>query len=246
MSSDLNQNRNQDKAYVLHYRAYQNTSLIVELFTREHGRLSAVAKGARRANSPFQGTIQQFVPLFVSWGGRSEMKTLYTAENVSGSVKLAGDLIYTGFYLNELIMYLLHKHEAHASLFDRYHQCLGELLESSDIELSLRYFELDLLEQLGYGVSLDQDLRTGQPVNPELCYTYNIETGITSQTGDEAGVMQIKGTTLLALSQRNISTQEQRIEAKRLLRSVLDYHLEGRPLNARKLFLKKKNFSLSH
>jgi DNA repair protein RecO (recombination protein O) len=217
----------------------------VELFTREHGRLTVVAKGARRSNSPFLGVIQQFMPLFVSWGGRSEMKTLYKAENVSGSVRLAGELIYTGFYLNELVMYLLHKHESHALLFDRYHQCLSELPDAKDNELVLRYFELDLLEQLGYGVSLDRDLRTGQQVNSEQFYSYDSETGITSLTGDEAGVLQVKGETLLALSQRNISTQEQRIEAKQLLRSILDQHLEGRPLNARKLFMKKKKFSLS-
>jgi len=246
MSSDLTHTHNQDHAYVLHSRAYQNTSLIVEIFAREHGRMSLVAKGAKRASSPYQGILQPFVPLFISWGGRSEMKTLYKAENLSRPLKLSGDRVYTGFYLNELIMYLLHKHEAHISLFDRYHLCLDELQQSQDIELVLRYFELDLLEELGYGISLEQDLHTGSAVTPGQLYEYNMEMGVLPLVGDNPASLQISGDTLIALSHRDLTTPKQKHEAKLLLRTILDYHLEGRPLKTRELFLKKKNFSLSH
>jgi DNA repair protein RecO (recombination protein O) len=246
MSSSPSANQNQDKAYVLHSRAYQNTSLIVEMFTRENGRVTLVAKGAKRTGSPFQGLLQSFLPLFISWGGRSEMKTLYKAENVSGAVKLQGDLLYSGFYLNELIMYLLHKHEAHASLFDQYHQCLNNLQHVDDSELTLRYFELELLEALGYGISLEQDLHSGEPVQPDKQYQYDMELGVIPSSGNKSSALEVSGKTLLALAQRTVSTENEKREAKRLLRTVLEYHLDGRPLKTRELFLHKSKFSLSH
>ena len=246
MSSESESRDKQGKAYVLHTRAYKNTSLIVEALTREHGRMTLVAKGAKRTGSPYQGLLQPFIPLFLSWGGRSEMKTLYKAENISGPIKLEGELIYTGFYLNELIMYLLHKHEAHASLFEHYQECLTDLQQGQDTELALRYFELALLEELGYGLSLEHELQSGQSVQSDLLYEYNMEMGITPLKGDGSSSLAVSGDTLLALATRNIATDKQKTEAKRLLRNILEYHLEGRPLKTRELFAQKKKFSLSH
>ncbi len=246
MNSDPVSLNKQDKAYVLHSRPYKNTSMIIEVLTREHGRMTLVAKGAKRAGSPFQGCLELFTPIFIAWGGRSEMKTLYKAEVISGSGNLAGDLIFTGFYLNELIMYLLHKHEAHAALFDAYQDCLNNLQAGEDTELVLRYFELRLLNELGYGVSLDHELQTGEPVQADKQYTYNLEAGISSDTSSDSAVLNISGDTLLALSAGEISTERQKSEAKRLLRSILEYHLEGRPIKTRELFTQKKKFPLSH
>ena len=235
----------QDKAYVLHTRAYKNTSLIVDVMTREHGRMTLVAKGAKRLKSPFQGLLQPFIPLFVAWGGRNEMNTLYKAEAIPGPNKFAGELIYTGFYINELIIYLLHKHEAHISLFDRYQNCLDNLQQGQDTELTLRYFELALLSELGYGVSLEYDLQTGAPVLPGNMYEYNMEMGVTTVSGDGATSLCVSGDTLLALAASNVHTDKQKSEAKKLLRSILEYHLEGRPLKTRELFMNKKKISLS-
>ena len=253
MSSDLAGNRvanymnsqQQDKAYVLHTRAYKNTSLIIEVITREHGRMALVAKGAKRINSPFQGLLQPFSPLFVVWGGRSEMKTLYKAETMSGPGKLAGELIYSGFYINELIIYLLHKHEAHPALFDRYQNCLDKLQRGQETELTLRYFELQLLEELGYGVSLEHELQTEQPVLPDRLYAYTMEMGFSSVSGDDTTLLYVSGDTLLALAASNICTEKQKSEAKKLLRSILDYHLEGRPIKTREFFAQNKKIPLS-
>lgn len=246
MSYESNNSGSQDKAYVLHSRAYQNSSLIVEVITHQHGRMTLVAKGAKRSGSPYQGMLQPFIPLFMSWGGRSEMKTLFKAESISNPVKLEGDLIYTGFYINELIMYLLHKHEEHIALFERYHECLLNLECGSDTELVLRYFELDLLEELGYGLSLEQELQTDEAVSPEKLYNYNMELGIVPFTGDAPTSITVPGDSLLALASRNIKTDKQKSDAKRLLRSILEFHLEGRPLKTRELFVQKKKFTLSH
>lgn len=245
MSFESAANRQQDKAYVLHTRAYKNTSLIIEVMSREHGRMTLVAKGAKRIKSPFQGLLQPFIPLFIAWGGRNEMKTLYTAEAIPGPCKFSGDLIYTGFYINELIIYLLHQHEAHAALFDHYQDCLNKLQQGNDTELVLRYFELALLGELGYGVSLDHDLQTGEPVLPGNMYEYNMEMGVTELSGDTTTSFCVSGETLLALATLNISTDQQKLEAKKLLRSILEYHLEGRPLKTRELFMNKKKISLS-
>jgi len=235
----------QDKAYVLHTRAYKNTSLIVDVMTREHGRMTLVAKSAKRLKSPFQGLLQPFVPLFITWGGRNEMKTLYSAEAIPGPSKFSGDLIYTGFYINELITYLLHQHEAHTALFDHYQDCLENLQHGQDTELTLRYFELALLGELGYEVSLDYDLQTEEPVLPNTMYEYNMEMGVTAVSGDGTTALCVSGKTLLALASLNVSTDKQKQEAKKLLRSILDYHLEGRPLKTRELFMNKKKIFLS-
>lgn len=246
MNSEPKSSGSQDKAYVLHARPYKNTSLILEAFTREHGRMSLIAKGARRSNSPYLGILQPFIPLFISWGGRSEMKSLHKAESLAPNASLEGDLIYAGFYLNELIMYLLHRHEAHAEMFDHYAACLHALQEDTDVELVLRYFELDLLDELGYGLSLDHESSTGKPVSPEQFYEYHFEIGVVPLTGDDSVGLKISGETLLALARRDISTDQHKSESKRLLRKILDNHLEGRILKTRELYLNKKKFSLSH
>ena len=245
MSFDSASAQRQDRAYVLHARAYKNTSLIVDMFSRDHGRMTLVAKGARRAGSPFYGLLEPFTSLFIAWGGRSEMKTLYKAESVAGNDKLSGELIYTGFYLNELIMYLLHKHEAHAALFDAYQVCLEKLRAGQDTELVLRYFELDMLNELGYGVSLDHVLQTGEPVQADQYYEYKLESGLSLAGTADADTLTLSGETLLALAAGKLATEQQKLEAKHLLRSILDYHLDGRPIRARELFAQKKKFPLS-
>lgn len=245
MNSESSMSGRQDRAYVLHARPYKNTSLILEIFTREHGRMSLIARGARRSNSPYLGILQPFIPLYISWGGRSEMKTLHKAENLAPGTQLKGELIYAGFYINELIMYMLHRHEGHVTMFDRYATCLHALQVNTDLEVVLRYFELDLLDELGYGLDLEHETHSGKPVSTEQCYEYNLGMGVMPAAGEDSFGLKISGNTLHALARRNINTEQQKSESKRLLRKILDYHLEGRSLKTRELFLYKKKFSLS-
>lgn len=245
MNSEAAGLNEQDQAYVLHSRPYQNTSLIVEVLTRNHGRMSLVAKGARRNKSPYQGVLQPFNLIFINWGGRSEMKTLHKAETTGKSNRLEGESLYMGFYINELIMYLLHKHEEHSGLFDRYHNYLNDMTSTMDPEIQLRYFELDLLEELGYGLSLEQELHSGEPVIADNFYHYDMEMGVLAGNSDEQSGITISGDTLLALANRTLMTDQQKLEAKKLLRQIIDYQLEGRPIKSRELFQFKNKISLS-
>lgn len=242
-NSPTAQSRFQDVAYVLHGRAYQNTSMIVDVFTREYGRLSLLAKGAKRPASALYGVLQPFQPLFVSWGGRSELKTLYSAEtgNRAGS-NLNGDQIYLGMYLNELLFRLLHKEEAHAQIFDDYQHCLELLTDKADEEVVLRFFELHLLEELGYAVNLETEYATGMAIAAEKSYAYVPEHGFIYRETLHNDEIVIHGQTILALSQQKSLDGQQKKEAKLLLRSIIEYHLDGQPLKTRELFYQKTRF----
>lgn len=233
--------RFQDQAYVLHSKAYRNTSLIIDVLTREHGRLSLVAKGAKRGNTPLASKLQPYQLLFLEWGGQNELQTLYKAESDTRAGRsLTGDALYHGFYLNELLMRLLHRHDPHPELFDDYAHCLQALVFSEHKDVPLRYFELQLLESLGYAVNLLQEIETERSVSPQHDYYYLIEQGPTQVGNATMDALQVSGETLLALAEQNLVQDKQRTEAKLLMRSVLDYYLGDRPLKARELMQSRK------
>ena len=231
----------QDQAYVLHSRAYRNTSLLIDVLTRQHGRLSMVAKGAKRGNSPLAGKLQPYQSLFIEWGGQNELVTLYKAETDSRSHQtLAGDALYHGFYLNELLMRLLHRHDPHPELFDHYAHCLDALVHSEHKDVPLRYFELHLLESLGYAMNLLQDVHSDELVSREQDYHYLIEQGPVLSNGQATESLRVSGATLFALAEHSLSQDRQRNEAKLLMRAVLDHYLGERPLKARELMQSRK------
>ncbi len=232
-------NLHEDMAYILHTRPYKNTSLLVDAFCKHNGRLSFVVKGAKRPNSPMQGLIEPFNSLFLVWGGRGELKNLYKAEPVPPSINLKGEHLYAGFYVNELIMYLLHKDEAHSELFLCYQNCLTTLSTTDDTASTLRYFELELLTELGYGVNFNHDARTGEDIDTNRMYQYDFDLGISEYRGDDPSVLKMSGSTLIALEQKALSSEQQKTEAKKLLRRILEFYLEGRPIKAREFFMHK-------
>jgi DNA repair protein RecO (recombination protein O) len=231
----------QDLGYVLHSRAYRNSSLIIDVLTREYGRLGLVAKGAKRGNSPMAGRLQAYTRLHMEWGGQHELATLYKAEiDPPGQALLRGEALFHGFYLNELLLRLLHRHDAHPQLFDDYATCLQALVDTSQRDVALRYFELQLLESLGYAMNLDQDVRSGEPVNAGYDYHYLIEQGPVRSSGRSDAELCISGGTLLALAQRTLAQDTHRHQAKLLMRAVLDHYLGPRPLKTRELMLDRK------
>jgi DNA repair protein RecO (recombination protein O) len=237
--------RQLDQAYVLHSRSFRNTSLIVEIFTREHGKFSVVARGARQNKSPFYSLLQPFTQLLVQWGGGGEMPTLYSAELNSRPSNLLNQQIYSGFYLNELLMNLLHRHDPHPALFDIYQLTLEKIRQDERVDVELRYFELDLLEQLGYGINLQHDTVTGKQVIDEERYTYLIEQGpVRNNDPDEHGML-VSGKTLRHMSRRSLTDQVERKEAKLLLRSILDHYLGYKPLKTRELLQSRKRVMTS-
>lgn len=230
-----------DQAYLLHSRPYRNTSLIVDVLTREHGRLGLVARGARRGKASLASRLLPYTCLHLEWGGQGELMTLYRAEtDTARQPMLAGDTLFHGFYLNELLIRLLHRHDPHPQLFEDYAQCLQQLALAPNKDVPLRYFELQLLESLGYAMNLMVDIDTGERVQAKRDYGYAIEQGprhVDTRTPD---ALHVSGETLIALAGQALATDRQRQEAKYLMRAVLDFYLGDRPLKARELMQHRK------
>ena len=167
--------------------------------------------------------------------------TLYKAETDTRAYRpLTGDALYHGFYLNELLMRLLHRHDPHPELFDHYAQCLYDLIDCEHKDVPLRYFELQLLETLGYAMNLMQDVRSDEPVSREHDYYYLIEQGPVLSNGQASDSLRVNGETLFALAEHSLERDRQRTEAKLLMRAVLDHYLGERPLKARELMQSRK------
>ncbi len=228
-------------AYVLHSRPYRDTSLLVEIFTHDFGRIGLVARGVRTTKSRYASLLQPFTPLLLSWSGQGELPTLNGAEAAGVAPRLKGDLILSGFYLNELLMRLLQRGDAHPELFETYITSLASLAEQAEQEPILRQFEHRLLQEIGYGLILDHDVKTGERVNPDARYHFLPERGPITSTGQDEGGMIVQGRTLLAIARDDYSQPEVRQEAKRLMRAALAVHLGDRPLKSRELFQQQRS-----
>ena len=226
----------QEPAFVLHHHEYGETSLLLEMFTRQHGRVGLIAKGARRARSPLRASLIPFQPLAVSFSGRGDLPALSVAEPLVPAPTLSGSTLFCGLYLNELLLRLLHRHDPHEHLFESYMETLSQLAAGVDTEAVLRVFEKRLLEDIGYGLVLDHDVASGAPLRSEGLYRYQPERGpVSAEMADGQGVA-IHGTSLLALAREQLGDENVRRESKRLLRALLARHLGGRPLTSRNLF----------
>jgi DNA repair protein RecO (recombination protein O) len=222
-------------ACVIHRRDYQNTSLLLELFTPDEGRLPALAKGAKSGRASRAALLQPFTPLLVSLRGRGEIKQLLKVEPEGRHFRLQGERLYCGFYLNELLMRLLERRDPYPRLFHYYVYTLERLAGETSADQALRYFEVEMLQELGYGLLLDHTADTGEPIAPERRYHYEIEQGPLSlhKGRDE---QSIDGRTLLSLHNRESLDQQAANEAKRLLRRILAFYLGDKPLKSRELF----------
>lgn len=233
-------------AYVLHTRPFLNTSLLVDFFCLDYGRIRAVAKGARREKSKYRSFLQLFHPLLVSLSGRGEVKTVTGIESGLSAIQLQGDRLFSGLYLNELLSRLLLNHVEHTALYKAYQESLVALQGSSNIELVLRRFELNLLAELGYGINLESDCRSNRPIAEADYYHYTpdigfeIVNGVTEPAAD--GIAQrvnpklFAGSHLIALKNFQLENREVAQAAKRLLRITLNAHLGEKPLQSRSLF----------
>ena len=230
-----------EPAYVLHGRPYRESSLLLEAFTREHGRVGLVARGARASKSRWKGVLQPFRPLLLSWNQRGELGTLVAVDQVASPPAARGEAIFCGLYINELLMRGLHRSDPHPELFETYRQLLAELPLSQQPEPILRAFEKQLLDALGFGLQLECEHDTGVPVTAAAWYDYIPERGLVRRTRAEpagTGVDDyrlISGAALLGL-QSNVIMEEHQPELKRLMRRVLKHHLGDKPLASHALF----------
>jgi len=234
-ASPLHRQENQP-VFVLHTYPFKETSLVVELLTRDFGRVAAVAKGARRPRSAMRGMLQSFQPLIGAWSGKAELKNLHSLEWGEGLLLLRGDALMCGFYLNELMLRLLPREDEHAALFDYYAETLRVLARGEHLPVTLRRFELKMLQEMGYALPLDRD-EHGEAVSADRSYVYVAEHGpVTQQSRGQNGV-QLSGKTLLDMAQDVYSDAQTRQQSKQLMRFLLAHYLGDKPLHTRQLLI---------
>lgn len=230
------QNRYQDElAFVLHSHPFRETSLLLDVYSREHGRLAIVARGARRPRSALRGVLMNFQPLRLSWFGKGEVRTLHAAEWQGGQPYLQGTALMCGFYLNELLINLLARDDAHEQLFDYYRATLYRLAHESDHAATLRCFEKHLLQELGYALELAHEAGNGLPVVSDDSYRYAVERGAIPDDGDAGSGLQVRGKTLLAMAADDYTDPVVAQQSKLLMRMLLGHYLGGKVLHTREL-----------
>jgi len=222
--------------FVLHSYPYKETSLIVDMFTRDHGRIGVVAKGAKRPLSKLRGVLQTFQPLSISFSGKSELRTLIDADWVGGMLPIEKTALLCGFYLNELLVKLLARDDPHPKLFDHYVATLNELAHNEPAQIVLRKFELALLKETGVAANLVRDTGTRAPVEPDGMYVVDPERGARrAQAGDTWPV--VSGKTLIDMENEHYGDPQTQAQSKQLMRFLLAYHLGGAPLNTRQILI---------
>ena len=222
--------------FVLHSYPYKETSLIVDMFTRDHGRIGVVAKGAKRPLSKLRGVLQTFQPLSVSMSGKSELRTLIDAEWVGGMLPLEKTALLCGFYLNELLVKLLARDDPHPALFNHYVATLNELAHGEPAQIALRKFERALLKETGVAADLTRCSTTRDPVEPEGAYVVDPERGARTAGGNESWPV-VSGRTLIDMEGERYDDPQTQAQSKQLMRFLLAYHLGGAPLNTRQILI---------
>jgi len=226
-------------AYILHHRAFRDTSQILDVITPEYGRLSLMSRGSRGAKSRLKSTLQAFTPLIIGWSGKGEMPTLTSAETQGvKALSLTGRSLPSAFYINELIIKLLYKHDANERVYYLYESILRLLADNNAIEPVLRSFEKQLLEELGFGLNLPVNAQTGEAILADEQYAYYLEHGPVnlSSVHDESYILKLPGKSLLDLDANTLNSEQSLKDAKRLMRVILNYYLEGKPIKSRELF----------
>lgn len=229
-------------AFLLHARPFRETSLITELFTREYGRIGLLARGVRNPKSRKRALVMPFQPLLVGWTGKGELPLLTGIEATGEARELMPEQRYAAFYMNELLLKLLHRHDAHEELFDFYGGVLNEIYQGVAIENALRRFEKQLLSQTGYGLILEHEAGSSHPVVADRIYRYIPELGPRPLMNNESGRIDreqginIKGKSLLDFSREIFDDRESLNECRKLVRYLLDRQLSGKPLHSRQVF----------
>lgn len=223
-------------AWVVHRRPYRDTSLLLELLTHDHGRIGAVARGARAQRSRWRGVLEPFQPILVSWQGRGELLTLTGAEAGGRPLRFPGTRLAAAFYLSELVLRLLRRDDPAPDVFHAYGAALQALAVSGEAEdAPLRLFEKRLLQALGYGLLLHATADTGLAVDHRRSYRYTLEYGPVDSGTQTSGLL-ISGEALLALHREQFEDSALRAEMQRLTGAALRLYIGDRPLYSRSLY----------
>jgi DNA repair protein RecO (recombination protein O) len=222
-----------EAGFVLHQRPYRNTSQLLECVTAAHGRVGLVARGSRRASSRQRAVLQPFIPLRLSWVRRGDLGRLTHVEASGPALELAAFGLLAGYYVNELLLRLLARGDSNAEVFSCYTRCLAQLAVGGTVARALRFYELDLLRALGYGLELDAEADTGSPLRSDAAYIFELEGG--ARAVDAAGADEdvYSGRDLISLRERELHDDAALRAAQRLLGRALREHLGDRPLRSR-------------
>jgi len=225
----------QQPCFILKSQAYKETSVIHQVFSRDYGVISLISKGSRVKKSKHGSLLQAHRALLVSWVGKGELKTLTAVEEQCFIEQLKGRALYCGFYINELVLSFLQKHDAHPVLFKGFSDVLSQLSAEGALEADLRQFEKLLLAEIGYGLLLDQDVQTQRAIEQHKYYQYSLSYGATQcQESDSAAIL---GSTLISLKNNTLSDKVELKQAKHLMRRLIDAQLGGKGLKSRELFI---------
>ena len=222
-------------AFTLHTRPYRESSLLIDVFSREHGRKTLLAKGIRNLKSRNRSATILFSRLSIGWSGKGDLPVLTQAEHEGPVNLLSGRERVCAFYANELLVRLLHRHDPHNVLFDAYGELLAQLARGGELEIGLRIFEKVLLRELGYALDLEREAGGYSPVEPAARYRYVPMVGLIRDRGGEGDVPTVSGAALLALSRETFDDRRWAEECKRLMRYIINQHMGYQDLKSRHL-----------
>jgi len=225
-----------EPAWLLHHRPWSDTSRILELLTRAHGRITLFAHGARRPKSPWRSVLMPFQPLLVSWTGRGDGGTLTGAEIAGAVASLPPAQLLSAFYVNELLLRLLPKEDRHERLYEAYAATLGSL-RGTPGHRALRDFERVLLEELGYGLELAHDAGSGEAVLPERYYHFEPGRGVFAVREGAAAEDALRGHDVIAVSRGELTGAPSLTAARRIFGAAIAHCLEGRSLASREVMM---------
>tara|TARA_Y100001970_G_C14235035_1_gene861297 strand:+ start:772 stop:1467 length:696 start_codon:yes stop_codon:yes gene_type:complete len=222
---------NSDECFLLHQRSYGETSIISEVFTKKNGRMSIIAKGAKKPKSKFFGYLVPFYKLAITYSGRSELKTLTSIDrNLMDYNNTLSKKSYSLLYINELLIKLLPKDAAQSDLFDLYDNFLKQVSSKKDLEITLRNFELDLLDMLGYGLDFEYEIGSNTPIKANEKYSYIPEKGFKNI---ESG--NLSGEDIINVKKRNLSNVSKNL-LKDITTKAIGFCLDGKELTSRNIF----------
>ncbi len=225
----------QQPGYVLHHRPFRDSSQILDILTRDHGKIAVVARGSRGSKSRLAGVLRPFLPLRVSWVAKSDLGTLTGAESAGPPSRLVGDAMFSAYYVNELLLYFLHRHDAQPEIFALYEDAIKALRGTENVAAALRSFELEFLSLLGYAVNLEHEFGAYESLRGDMDYEYRMEQGPVA--AQRSGPMVFKGEVLEGIAKRRFDEPEILRAASRLLREVIAFHLGGKELKSRKVLM---------
>ena len=226
----------QQPAYILHRRPFRDSSQILDIVTRDHGKIAVVARASRSAKSRLAGVLRPFLPLRVSWVAKSDLGTLTGAEAAGAPSGITGDALLSAFYVNELLLHFLHRYDPQPEIFALYERIVQALVNAEDVAASLRAFEIEFLSLLGYAINLEHEFGSHAPLDADCHYQFRMEQGLVAVTRAD-GPLVFSAAILQGIATQRFDDAEVLRAANRLLRDIISFHLGGKELKSRKVLL---------